>query len=203
MHFAAESQTAQNTDIQLIKIDTIIITILIVLNLLILVNYKSIKEDLNCSLQINYLRNNVNELANKKIPQNLHLIPNITNLDSNVSFQLQKSKFNLVILFEPNQCGACLEEKVLWNEIKKSGIIPLYGITYLEDKLELDKYLKDSKTDIPVYQDTLAIIGKYLTPKGVPVKLLANENHEIIFADYVRTTKSERNDFIKFYLKTN
>jgi hypothetical protein len=188
-----------------ISLNTLIIALLAILSGTLLFKYLPARNNQTYSYQINEARNRIYSLSNTKIPQNLNLMPNKSGLDSNLTSQLQKSEYSLIILFEPTQCGACLDEKVLWNEIDKSGIIPVYAVTYLKDKQELNKYLTDSKTEIPVYQDTLASIGKYLLPQGVPVKLLVNKKHEIIFADYVRKTEAEREQFIKMinYYKNN
>jgi hypothetical protein len=183
-----------------INLNTTIIALFVVFCSTLTFKYLQTRNDQAYSLQVNNARNLVYSLRDIRMPHNIHLTPNDIRLDSNLSLQLNKSKYSLIVLFEPNQCGACLDEKKLWNEISESGLVPVYGITYLKDKKELNKYLKDSKTEIPVYQDTLALIGKHLLPQGVPVKLLVNKNHEIIFADYVRSTEKERKKFVK-YLK--
>lgn len=188
-----------------IDLNTIIILLLVILNGTLLFKYLQSRGNQTYTYQINEARNQIYSLRSISIPKNLKLLPNKTGLDSNFSSQLQKSEYSLIILFEPTQCGACLEEKILWNEIDKSGLVPVYAVTYLKDRQELSKYLVDSKTEIPVYQDTLALIGKQLLPLGVPVKLFVNKKHEVIFADYVRKTKVEREQFIRLikYYKQN
>ena len=190
---------------KIFSLNSALFAALIALNAVVAVKFIQSQKSLGYSLQINQARNRIYTLNNMKIPENLKLLPNNKELDSNFSSQISKSDYSLVILFEPTQCGACLEEKILWNDIYKSGTMPVYAVTYLKDKQELNKYLSDSKTEIPVYQDTSAVIGRHLLPEGVPVKLIVNKKHEVIFVDYVRRTEKERNAFINMlkYFKTN
>jgi len=188
-----------------LNFSNLMIGVLLLLNATLLLKFFESRNEKKLAIELNAARDRVYKSANNKIPYNKILIPFTPSLDSNLSKQIEKSDFSILVLFEPNQCGACLEEKILWNKLNDDKVLPVYAITYLKNKKELSQYLDDSKTTIPVYQDTLASIGKWVMPEGVPVKLLVNKNHEIILVDYVRRTASERDDFVKmlkFYLNT-
>jgi hypothetical protein len=180
-----------------ITLNAMIIALLVLMNGVALYKYREYKNRQHILVQINADRNRLYDLNKIRIPENLKLVPNSPGLDSNLTKQLSKSEYSLIVLFEPTQCGACLDEKYLWNDIQKSGIVPVYAITYLKDKQELKKYLADSKTEVPVYQDTLALIGRSILPQGVPAKLLVNRKHQVVFVDYIRRTEPERKQFMQ------
>lgn len=83
-----------------------------------------------------------------------------------------KSKYLLLVLFEPTQCGSCLNEKTLWNEISNKKFCPVLGITSLEDSSEFHEYMSQSGLEFPVFYDPSACIQRFLNIPDTHVKCL-------------------------------
>lgn len=161
-----------------------------------------LKKDSYFKKELEIVKSNASNLIHQNIPIAFGFT---TKEAGNLIAKLKNSDYSIIVLFEPNQCGSCLNEKILWNSISDKKIVPIYGVTYLNDTTELNQFLKQSDIHIPVYQDTSAVIGKWLLPNGVPVKLMVDKNLNIIWADYVRDSPEKRQDFeslLKYFINS-
>jgi len=101
------------------------IGVLLLLNATLLLKFFESRNEKKLAIELNAARDRVYKSANNKIPYNKILIPFTPSLDSNLSKQIEKSDFSILVLFEPNQCGACLEEKILWNKLNDDKVLPV------------------------------------------------------------------------------
>jgi hypothetical protein len=183
----------------------LVIVLLIASNALLLYKNDQLKSGYSFNLELGARRENAKKLNNQTIPAAAGYRPIHPGGGSLVE-NIRKNDYSLVVLFEPSQCGSCLNEKILWNAVHDQGILPVYGVTSLSDSKELSQFLKQSEVHIPIYQDSSAELGRWLKPAGVPVKLLVDKNLNIQWCDYVRETADDREDFtrlLKHYLSAN
>jgi hypothetical protein len=149
-------------------------------------------------------QSNTLNLNTGKLPLNAPLLPLSKDLDKLFFNELKKSKFTLLVLFEPTSCGTCLGENILWNELRKSGTLNIIGVSSVKDSVEMLNYIKNGNINIPIYIDTTAVIGKTLEPAVVPVKFLLNNEGKILLTDYVREKVEDQQRFkkmLEWYIK--
>lgn len=177
--------------------DNLIILVLLILNIFTAWKFMGANKKIGIYKSMQAGQQQLYKLEHINIPLHTRLLPLNAALDTNLSAELKKNDKTLLILFEPTRCGSCLEEKLLWNELYEKKICPVIAVSAENNRAELETYLEESGTKIPVYQDTSAVLGRWIHPSDVPVKILVNSRHEILYVDYVREGEKERKDFSK------
>lgn len=173
----------------------VLIAVLAIFNGLFIYKYRSLQKQLLAQQVIAAGKSTTCKLLNANFPDRANLFPVSNNLNNDLSAQIRSRKLTLLVLFEPTQCGSCLGETALWNQLYQAGQLQVLGVTADKDIAELKQYLIDSHTNIPVYSDSTASIGKWFMPERLPVKILVDKNLNVLLVDYVRETDETRNQF--------
>lgn len=105
------------------------------------------------------------------------------------------SSLSFLVIFSPMDCGVCLSERVLWEELRSQNGIEILGVAYHPDKRELIQWIKNQRLSIPVVWDSTHRLKDALEIETTPLKLLVNSRGKVIWSDPVRMTKEERLDF--------
>lgn len=180
-----------------------LILIAIVNVIFLLLRYNKEKQN-KLNSQIETMEYNASALACRNIGNTV--IDSFGNNRVNIANALHKNNYLLLIIMDPSGCGSCLDEKILWNRIQNRKIVRELVIATYNNKNELNNYLKNSKIEVPVIQDSTYSSIKILHPLATPVKLLLNKNGKIVLADYVRNTKQSRRLFLEaliYYIRKN
>jgi hypothetical protein len=181
----------------------VFIFILILFNLVYIYKNRVLNNELNQHKLIIQTKNNINEIGKTYLSLKDTLIP-ISNNSSIKDYNYLRSKpYSLIVLFDPTNCGSCLGESVLWNEIYADGKINIIGITNIQDTSELNTYIKNAGINIPVFQDKNSYIYSWISPAKVPMKILIDNNLNILSIDYIREGQEQRTFYKKsiyFYL---
>lgn len=176
----------------------IFIVILILFNVVYIYKNRVLNNELNEHKLIIQTKNNIHQIGKTYLSLNDTIIP-VSNSSSIKYFNFLRSKpYSLVVLFDPTSCGSCLGESALWNEIYAEGKINIIGITNIQDTSELNTYIKDAGINIPVFQDKNSYVFSWISPTRVPMKILIDNNLNILSIDYIREGLEQR----EFYKKS-
>ncbi len=130
------------------------------------------------------------------------LIPdiNLFDLDGdkiNLGEFVESSSLSFVVVFSPTDCGVCLSERVLWEEVRSRHKINVLGVVYHPDKRELIQWIENQKLSIPVVWDSADQVKDALEVETSPLKLLVNSKGSVIWTDPARITNEDRLNFWK------
>ena len=124
---------------------------LIILNAIFIYKNRELNVELDQTNLIIHTKNNINEIGKTFLSLRDTLIP-VSNNASIRNYNLMRSQpYSLIVLFDPTNCGSCLGESVLWNEIYSEGKINIVGITNIQDTSELSTYIKNAGIKIPIF----------------------------------------------------
>ena len=101
----------------------------------------------------------------------------------------------LFIFFSPYDCGECLLESNYWEEIHKNysnNFFKVFAIANAPRKREITLFVKRRKLTFPILYDKDNKIKKALGIRRTPIKILLNQDNQIIFAQY-STNNTENN----------
>lgn len=176
----------------------VFVVALVLLNAIFIYKNRALNIELNQTNLIIHTKNNINEIGKTFLSLKDTLIP-ISNNASIRNYNLIRSQpFSIIVLFDPTNCGSCLGESVLWNEIYTEGKINIVGITNIQDTSELKTYIKNAGINIPVFQDKNSYLYSWISPTRVPMKILVDNNLNILSIDYIREGQDQR----EFYKKS-
>ena len=105
------------------------------------------------------------------------------------------SPLSFIVIFSPTDCGVCLSERVLWEEVRSRYQINLLGVASHPDKRELIQWIKNHRLSIPVVWDSAGLLRDALEVESSPLKLLVNSKGSVIWTDPARLSKEERVNF--------
>jgi len=109
---------------------------------------------------------------------------------------LSQKSHTLFVFFSPSDCGACLFERILWQDIYNKGIVNVVGISSHNIR-ESKKWVNQTKLSIPILYDENGKLRKLLGIKRTPIKILIDQQRNILIADdSVRLYKNTRKDFL-------
>jgi len=88
----------------------------------------------------------------------------------------------MFVYFSPSDCGTCLLERVLWQKISNSGIVNVFTITS-HNRKEVTQWVNQVDIGLPVLYDSGSKIATSLNLKTTPVKILVDNQYNVLFID--------------------
>jgi peroxiredoxin len=136
-----------------------------------------------------------------QVPISLDYAPNFILDDmEGKTYELDKlannSSFILLVFFSPMDCGPCLEEKFLWQEISNEGRIKVVGVGRHVDARELRDWINNSGLSFPVLYDIESRVTRSFGIRRTPLKILLDSKRKILLADTARISSFEQEEFI-------
>lgn len=102
-----------------------------------------------------------------------------------------QSLLKMVILFDINDCGLCLNEYRLWSKLHEkypSDKLMIYGICISREKQAIIKFVKDKEIKFPILWDPERKVKNHMIFRTSPLRILLDQKNDILDIEYTLTT---------------
>ncbi|MEW6456970.1 MAG: redoxin domain-containing protein [Acidobacteriota bacterium] len=102
-----------------------------------------------------------------------------------------QSLLKMIIFFDVNDCGLCLNEYRLWKKLYEtypSNKLTIFAICTTREKQSIINFIEDRRIKFPVIWDPERKVKTHMKFRQSPLRILLDQNNSIIDIEYTLTT---------------